>query len=152
MTCKQVESYWEHWLAGDVTSELVRHLEACPRCRQQARELARASGWVRLLKQEPPQPGPAFWARLRHRLEESERAEEFWSELSWVAARAVLSLVALVFLLGLGLLFQSAAPRLTEFDSPPGYLDETTGVATTNGQLNRDQVVLTLVAYREPQP
>ncbi|MBI4467582.1 MAG: hypothetical protein HY656_09185, partial [Acidobacteria bacterium] len=44
------------------------------------------------------------------------------------------------------------APRLTEFDLPPGYLDETTGVATTNGQLNRDQVVLTLVAYREPQP
>lgn len=152
MRCQEAERLWEEWLGGARLPELERHLESCSACRQQAAELARTAGWVRLLHEETPSPGPAFWARLRRRLEEEERAVEFGDALAWAAARVVLALAALVFLLGLTLLtVSSPAPAVADFDAPQTYLDESTGTALANGQLDRDQVVLTLVAYTEAE-
>jgi len=151
MRCKELEQYWEEWLRGSAPAELAEHLERCPACRQLTAELERTAAWLASLGEEPALPGPAFWARLRQRLEAEERAGDLWASLNWVAARAALALAVLAFFLTLGVLLEPPA-AVADFDTPQGYLAETTGVAGANGQLNRDQVVLTLVAYQEPQP
>lgn len=152
MTCKQVEKYWEEWLAGSAAPEFGRHLETCPRCRQQAAELARTSDWLALLQREPPEPGPAFWAQLRQRLEEGDSAAEFWTTLGWVAARTALALGFLVMLLGLAVMIELPRPAMAEFDAPQAYVAAgTAAIPVAEGRPNRDQVVLTLVAYTEPQ-
>ena len=153
MKCDELEKYGEEWLSGTTSPELDQHLEECPRCRQQAADLARTSRWLPLLRREPPEPGPAFWTRLRQRLEESERGADFWEALSWVASRAALELAAVVLLLGLGMLFESPAPAGADFEAPQTYGDDVaTGIPVSNVPLNRDQVVLTLVAQTERQP
>lgn len=149
MSCRQFEEHWEEWLRGTPPPELTRHLEACAACRRQAEELKQSSAWLAALRVETPPPGPAFWARLRERLEAPGAAADFWEGLSWAAARAAWALAVLVLLLGLGVLLEPAPTA--EFDQPLGYLEESSGVAVANGQLDRDQVVLTLVAYQEPQ-
>lgn len=152
MTCKQAEKYWEDWVFGTAPAAFDRHLESCPRCRRQAAELARTSNWMGLLERPPHQPGPAFWAELRQRLEVSDREAEFWAPLGWVAARAALALGVLVLLLGVGVVLESQEPAVAEFDAPQAYVAQgSAGIPVANGQPNRDQVVLTLVAYAEPQ-
>src|SRR3972149_6405380 len=112
-------------------------------------ELSRAR--TRLLGEHPLLPGSAFWGGLAERLEAEDRAGDSWSALSWVAARATLALAVLVLLMTLGVLLQPSPAAVTDFDAPQSYLEESNGVAVANGQLNRDQGVLTLVAYQEPQ-
>ena len=68
-----------------------------------------------------------------------------------MAARATLALVVVVLLMILGALLEPAPAAVADFDTPQAYLEEASGVTVANGQLNRDQVVLTLVAYQEPQ-
>jgi len=150
MRCKDFEQHWEEWLRGGAPPELAEHLKLCPFCREQAVELERTAAWLASLREEPALPGSAFWARLRQRLEAEERAGDLWVSLNWVAARAALALAAFAFFLTLGVLLEPPA-AVADFDAPRTYLDETAGVAVANGQLNRDQVVLTLVAYQEPQ-
>lgn len=151
MTCRQMEGYWEEWLGGAAPPELERHLEACAACRQRAAELTRTSHWLALLQQEPVEPDPAFWVRLREQLEQREQAAQFWSALAWMAGRAALALAVLLVLFTLGVVLRPPEPALADFDAPQAYLESPTGVPVANGQLNRDQVVLTLVAYTEPQ-
>ena len=150
MSCKRFDQEWEGWLRGQASREFLAHLGQCRACAGQAVELARTGDWLARLRQEPPLPDTAFWAKLAERLEAEDRAGDSWTALSWVAARATLALAVLVLLMTLGVLLQPSPAAVTDFDAPQSYLEESNGVAVANGQLNRDQVVLTLVAYQEP--
>ena len=151
MSCKRFEQEWEGWLRGQASRDFLEHLGECRACADQAAELGRTREWLAPLRQEPPLPGAAFWARLAERLEAEDRAGDFWTALNWVAARATLALVVVVLLMILGALLEPAPAAVADFDTPQAYLEEASGVTVANGQLNRDQVVLTLVAYQEPQ-
>lgn len=155
MICSQVEKHWEEWLSGKSLPELERHLEGCPRCRQQADELVRTSAWVGLLEQEPGVPGPAFWVRLRQRLEEGERVADPWEALGWMGARAalVLGVILLLVTLGVWLRAPATAPAVADYDARQTNLDDRPIIVPVGySELERDQVVLTLVAQTEPQP
>ncbi len=155
MTCKEVEREWEQWLDGRASAHVRQHLDTCPRCRRQAAELARTSDWMKLLQQPVPAPGPAFWARLRKRLGEEDTTADFWSALGWVAARAALALSLIVLLLGLGVMLEpeprSPRPVVAEFDAPHSYVEDGSALVAAGSQPDRDRVVMTLVAYTEPQ-
>lgn len=151
MKCSELEKHWEEWLEGAVPAEVEHHLRECPRCRERAAELAQTSAWLGLLPQPPHEPGPAFWARLKQRLEESEQEADFWQGLTWVSSRVALALGALVLLLAAWVLQAPPQPAVAEFDAPQTYLQAAAALPPGNAQLNRDQVVLTLVAQREPQ-
>ena len=151
MSCRRFEPEWEGWLRGQASRDFLEHLGECRACADQAAELGRTREWLAPLRQEPPLPGAAFWARLAERLEAEDRAGDFWTALNWVAARATLALVVVVLLMILGALLEPAPAAVADFDTPQAYLEEASGVTVANGQLNRDQVVLTLVAYQEPQ-
>jgi hypothetical protein len=88
--------------SSEARSSGCLHLERCPECRTALRDLIRA---VALLEAEPTEPAPPdAWIRLRARLEDTRRPQD-WSEASWIpmtlahAGGAVLLLVA-AFLLG----------------------------------------------------
>jgi len=151
MSCKRFDQEWEVWLGGQASRDFLEHLGRCRACAEQARELEQTHEWLTPLRQEPPLPPPAFWARLVERLEAEDRGADFWTALNWVAARATLALVVLVLLMTLGALLEPAPAAVADFDAPQPYFEENRGVVLANGQLNRDQVVLTLVAYQEPQ-
>ena len=147
MKCSDFETYWEERLSGESAAALEEHLRECAHCRELAAELARTSNWLALLRQEPPEASPAFWPRLRERIEERERGRDFWTSLVWAASRASLALAILVMALAVGVVWQAAHTEVAEFDSPQVYLQEAPGSVPlpTNGRLNRDQVVQTLV-------
>jgi len=152
MNCKQFEALWEDWLAGRPAPALVDHLRDCEACRAVAEELQQSSAWLATLKQAPPEASPAFWVRLREALEAREQRAEFWAALARVAGRAAVTLAALVLLFTVFVLETPPQPAVAEFGAPPTYVDDpAAGLAAGNGRLNRDQVVLTLVAQREPQ-
>lgn len=151
MSCAEFEKQWEEWLNGAASPEMERHLEVCNRCRNLAAELPRTSQWVAALREEPREPEPAFWARLEEQLGESQRDADFWAALGWASSRVVLALAVLAFLLAAWLMQAPPRPAVAEFDAPQTYVSAAGAVSVQNGQLNRDQVVLTLVAYREPQ-
>ena len=151
MNCKRFEQEWEGWLRGEASRDFLEHLRECRACASQAVELARTRDWLTPLRQEPPLPPVAFWVRLQERLEAEDRAGDFWTALNWVAARATLALVVVVLLMTLGALLEPSPAAVADFDAPQPYFEENRGVVLANGQLNRDQVVLTLVAYQEPQ-
>ena len=153
MKCTDFEAYWEDRLKGEAPAALEQHLRECAHCRELAGELARTAGWLALLKQEPPEPNPAFWIQLKEKLEERERGRDFWAALGWAAGRAALALTVLVLTLAVGMVWQITHAEVAEFDGPQVYLQESPGSVPlpTNGRLNRDQVVLTLVAEAEPK-
>lgn len=149
MECRDVENLWEDWLGRGGSPLLERHLRECPRCRELASELARTSDWLSLLAQPPPEPGPAFWGRLRQRLQEREKGADIWTALGWAGARAAVALALLVLLLVVVVSRELPRSEVAEFDAPQIYLEDSPGsVPVTNG-LSRDQVVLTLVAQTE---
>ncbi|MBI2955916.1 MAG: hypothetical protein HYY26_01255 [Acidobacteria bacterium] len=151
MKCSRLKAQWEEWLEGRGPAELEEHLRECPRCRELSAELRPTSSWVAALREEPAEPGPAFWARLRERLEESERGLEFWPALGWAARRMAVGLAVVVLLLTVGLLKEAAESSEAEFDAPQAYLEVPPGgVPVGNGALSRDEVMLTLVAQVEP--
>lgn len=151
MKCKELNKRWEDWLSDDAPPGFEQHLRVCRRCQGWAEGLARTSEWMSALRLEPPEPGPAFWARLRERLQESERGPDVWTELSLLAGRAAVALAVLVLLLAFWVLGQAPAPSaVAAFDAPQTYLEAAAGpLPPVNGQWNRDQVVLTLVVQPE---
>ncbi len=152
MRCRDVEQHWEDWLAGEAAPAFLEHLRECSRCRALAEELAPTAQWVPTLRLEPPEPGPAFWARLRERLEESERGADFWATLTWVAGRAAVALAVLFFLLAF-LTFgePGESSAVAAFDAPQAYIEEGDLPSGVNGPLDQDQVLLTLVSQPEVQ-
>src|SRR3989338_7081517 len=64
MSCKRFEQEWEGWLRGQASRAFLEHLGECRACADQAAELGRTREWLAPLRQEPPLPGAAFWARL----------------------------------------------------------------------------------------
>lgn len=152
MKCDQLETHWEAWLEGTAPAELEQHLRECPRCRQVAGELRRTTTWVGLLLKPPHEPGPAFWARLEERLAASDRDANFWATLSWAASRMVLALALLVLLVTAWMVATpSRQVGVAEIDLPPSEVQAAAVIPPAEGTLNRDQVVLTLVAQKEPQ-
>lgn len=151
MRCGELERFWEDWLSGNAPAEVDQHLKSCPRCCALANGLTQTSRWLALLRQEPPEPSAAFWARLRQRLEETERHADFWTALTVAAGRAAVALAVLVLLLTVWIMRQPSEPAVAEFDTPQIYLEETAGLPVGSQQLTRDGVVLTLVAQTEPQ-
>ena len=151
MKCSELEKHWEEWLAETAPADVEQHLRECPDCRELATELTQTSAWVGLLLQPPHEPGPAFWVRLKERLEEGERDADFWATLGWASSRMVLALAVVVLLVTAWILEAAPRPAVAEFDAPQTYVQAAAVVPPANGQLNRDQVVLTLVAQREPQ-
>jgi len=153
MKCTDLEAYWEDRLSGGNAAALEEHLRECADCRELAGELARAAGWLALLRQEPPEASPTFWPRLQEKIEERERGRDFWAALSWAAGRAAVALAVLVLTLTVGMVWQITHAEVAEFDGPQVYLQESPGSVPlpTNGRLNRDQVVLTLVVQAEPK-
>jgi len=151
MKCSDFETNWEERLSGEKAAALEDHLRECPHCRELAGELARTSGWLALVQQEPPEASPAFWPRLKVRIEERERGRDFWAALGWAAGRAALALAVLVVTLTVGMFWQITHTEVAEFDGPQVYLQESPGSVPlpTNGRLNRDQVVQTLVLQAE---
>lgn len=151
MKCREIERYFEDWLGQAAPPAVEEHLRQCPRCRALAEGLSRTSAWLSVLSQEPVEPSPAFWARLRARLEEADRRGDFWASLVWLSSRSAAILTALALILALWVLSWPAPPA-TPFDAPQAYLESSTLPGPDgNGQLDRDQVLLTLVAQREAQ-
>ena len=147
MRCAEVEKHLEDWLdEKQGPPELVAHLAECRRCGQLAAELGRLGGWLDLLRQEPPTLDPAFWVRLRQRVEAArQRQEAFWAAFNALAQRTALGLAVLLVVLSLLNLRQ---PPLSIADLEPAQ--ETFIIA--NGEITRDQVVLSLVAETESWP
>ncbi|MFQ5777458.1 MAG: anti-sigma factor family protein [Terriglobia bacterium] len=153
MRCVELEGQWEEWLAGGAPAEVEQHLRECARCRELAESLARTPGWLSVLTQPPPEPSPAFWPRLRERLEGADSGSDFWAALAWAAGRAALTLAVLVFLLALWVtqvVPERVQPAVAEFDAPQTYLEEAAIVPAGDPQAYRNQVILTLVTYSEP--
>lgn len=151
MKCREVEQLWEEWLSGGSVPLLEQHFRECAGCRELAAELARTPAWLALLREEPREPGPAFWIGLQERLEETRFRWDFWTTLGWAASRAAVVLAVLVLLFAVAVLQAPPEPAMAEFDAPPIYVETAAGnVPVANGQLNRDQVMLTLVAQVEP--
>ncbi len=91
---------------------------------------------------------------MRKRLGEEDTTADFWSALGWVAARAALALSLIVLLLGLGVMLEPEPrppPVVAEFDAPHTYVEEGSALVAAGSQPDRDRVVMTLVAYTEPQ-
>lgn len=150
MRCKDIEQHWEDCLAGEATPAFVQHLRECPRCRALAEELTPTARWVSALRLEPPELGPAFWARLQERLEESGRPLDFWATLASVAGRTAWALAVFLLLFALWVLRDPAEPStVAAFDAPQNYVEDGTLPPVANGQLDRDQVLLTLVSQPE---
>lgn len=150
MRCKDLEQHWEEWLAGEAAPTFLQHLRQCSRCRALAEELAPTARWVSTLRLEPPEPGPAFWARLQERLEESARPLDFWATLASVAGRTAWALAVVLLLFAFWVLREPAEPSaVAAFDAPQNYVEDGTLPPVTNGQLDRDQVLLTVVSQPE---
>lgn len=153
MKCGELKIYWEAWLAGSAPAEVEQHLRDCARCGAQSAELRATARWLAAAAVKPPEASPAFWARLRSELEAAEQRRDSWAALALVGRRAAAALAGLVLLLALGYVKQASEPAVADFDAPQTLVEEPPGsVGPANGQLNRDQVVLTLVARAEPQP
>jgi len=152
MRCKDIEQHWEAWLAGEALPAFVQHLRECSHCRALAEELTPTARWVSALRLEPPEPGPAFWARLQERLEESRRPLDFWATLASVAGRTAWALAVLLLLFAFWVLGEPAEPSTAAaFDAPRNYVDDGMLPPVANGRLDRDQVLLTLVSQSEVQ-
>lgn len=149
MKCHELQEHWEDWRAGHAPAAVERHLRACARCRDQAAQLAETSEWISLLRLEAAQPSPGFWVRLRERLEETESRAAFWLQLARAASRAALALAVFVILFAVWVLRAPPKPAVAEFSSPPAQMENAAAVTAGYGQLDRDQVVLTLVSYQE---
>jgi hypothetical protein len=150
--CAGFERYGEDWLGGDAPAEFEAHLRSCARCRAAAEEIAGSRALLKVLRADPPEASPAFWARLEDALTQADRKAEFWASLVWTAQRAALALGALA--LGLGLwLWSHPAPPVAAFDAPEVFLAEDTPLPGpgTSEPLDRDQVVLTLVAREQEE-
>lgn len=150
MKCADLERYWEDWLGGTAPPEFEDHLRACERCRALAGGLAKSRTLFEILRHDPPEPSSAFWARLEASLRQADRKAEFWALLALSARRATVALAALAMALGLWVWTHPALP-VAAFDAPQTFLvdDATLPGPATNGQIDRDQVVLTLVERRE---
>jgi hypothetical protein len=152
MRCKDFEQHLEDWLAGEAAPEFLQHLRACSRCRALAEDLAPTGRWVSALRLEAPGPGPDFWARLQEQLEASERRADFWAALGWAAGRAAWALTVVLLLFAFWVLREPAEPSaVAAFDAPQNYVEDGTLPPVGNGQLDRSQVLLTLVSAPEVQ-
>jgi hypothetical protein len=150
MKCEDLGLLWEERGQPGAAAELEQHLRACAGCRERAAELEPTSHWLLLLTQEAPAASNAFWPRLREQLEAADRRRDFSAVLVAFAQRAAAVLAAVVLLLTVGVLQESAESGVAEFDAPQTYLGDVPGSpGPANGQLDRDQVVLTLVARAE---
>ncbi len=153
MTCKETANYFEEWRSGSASAGFEEHLRECAACRELAEELGRTAGWLEAARLEATEPGPAFWSRLGARLEEVDRRADFWAALGWAASRATVVLAAVVLLLTVWV-WREGSPSNGQvaFDAPQSYLEDSSLPGTGAGrQLNRDEVLLTLVAQQEPQ-
>jgi len=148
MRCAEVKKHLEDWLAGKQSPpELVTHLAECRHCKQLASEFGRLRGWLELLRQEPPTLAPAFWVRLRQRLEAAQqRQEAFWAAFNALAQRAALGLA--VLLLVVSLLSLRQPPPLSIAGLEPAQ----DSFVVANGEITRDQVLLSLVTEMESWP
>jgi len=152
MRCKDFQQHLEDWLAGEATPEFLQHLRECTRCRALAENVAPTGRWVSALRLQAPEPGPAFWPRLREQLEASERRADFWATLGWVAGRTAWVLTVVLLLFAFWVLREPAEPSTAAaFDAPQNYVEDSTLPPVGNGQLDRSQVLLTLVSQPEVQ-
>lgn len=152
MKCADFERYCEDWLSGAASPEFEAHLRACARCRTAAEEFAGTRALFALFRADPPELSQGFWVRLEDGMAEADRKAEFWTSLALTAQRAVVALGVLA--LGLGLwIWTHPAPPVAAFDAPQTYLAEDSALPGpgVNGQLDRDQVVLTLVARQQEE-
>lgn len=148
MRCAEVEKHIEDWLDGkESPRELVTHLAGCRRCRWLAAEFSSVRTWVRLLRQEPPTLDPAFWARLRQRVEAaSQHQEALWAAFNTLAQRTAIGLAVLLLVLSLLGLRQPRPLSITELEPVQENL------LAGNGEMTRDQVLLSLAAETESGP
>ncbi len=95
MVCRQVAQALESGLPTDLSTDLVRHSEACPDC---ARELATHRAVDRLLGSVGrPVMAPGFFERQRARIHERVLAEaERVGELAWSAPSGSLVVLAAI--------------------------------------------------------
>lgn len=147
MKCADFERNGEAWLSGAAPAEFEAHLRACERCRTAAEEIAGTRSLLGLLRAEAPEPSATFWARLEVGLREADRKNESWTVLALSARRVAAALATVALALALWIWTHPAAPAAA-FDAPETYLqdDSTLPGPGVSGQLDRDQVLLTLVA------
>ena len=152
MKCADFERYCEDWLSGVAVEEFEAHLRSCDRCRAAAEDLADTCALFALFRAEPPEPSQTFWAHLEDSMAEADRKAEFWASLALTAQRAALALGTFAVALGLWL-WTHPAPPVAAFDDPQAFLAGESGLPGpgTNEQLDRDQVVLTLVARQQEE-
>ncbi len=151
MNCKDFERNAETWLEGRAAPELAEHVQGCPVCAALAAELAGQRRWLPVLKLSAPEPGAAFWPRLNERLAAQDRRGDFWAALGWVASRAAVALALVVVLLAIWVWREPGVlPVQAAFDEPQVYLDDgALPSPLSHGQMNRDEVLLTLVSQPE---
>jgi len=152
MKCADFERYCEDWLGGAASAEFDAHLRTCQRCRAAAEEYAGTRAFFAVYRADAPEPSQGFWSRLEAGLTEADRKAEFWASLALTAQRAALALGTFALALGLWL-WTHPAPPVAAFDDPQAFLAGESGLPGpgTNGQLDRDQVVLTLVARQQEE-
>lgn len=165
MNCREIRAQLEELFAAGPAGqagttgreEVDRHLASCANCREAARILRQTSAWLRLTRDDPPTPSPAFWARLETALAERQAASQWlWWPLEFYARPLAYVLAGIVLALGLSLAVietpaRSEPTALAEFDAPqPAAMPLMP--AATNGHLDRDQVMLTLVSEPERKP
>ena len=158
MHCREIRARLEE-LAGESLSappggEIDRHLATCEGCREALRVMRQTSAWLRLSRETPLQVGPAFWMRLEAALTERQAEPRWFSILGDEYARPLLyALAGLVLVLGLSLALleppATAEPSaVLAFDSPPPSTERILP-AGKNGQVDREEVMVTLVAEPE---
>lgn len=148
MRCAEVEKHLEDWLDGkESPRELVTHLAECRRCRWLAAGFGSVRTWVKLLRQEPPTLDPAFWTRLRQRVEAASQPQEaLWAAFNTLAQRTAIGLAVLLLVLSLLGLRQPRPLSITELEPVQENL------LAGNGEMTRDQVLLSLAAETESGP
>jgi len=122
-TKEWIEQYVEHTTAPEITSEIERHLEECPACREQVqltrltREIVRAS---RL--QDECEPPPHFVHSVLAAVGEQKETSLFWSPVRLLAMRAIPVLALLAFVLA-AVAYTQLVPALSALSSEPSYAE-----------------------------
>jgi hypothetical protein len=107
MSCQDCQEHWSELLYAargepldaDLAAGLAAHLEACPRCAGELRELRQAQSWLDVLSDPPMPEGPQApldrggQVRLYSRLAKLERRRDAWRYAALAAGVAAVALL-----------------------------------------------------------
>ncbi len=153
MRCREFQNHLEDWLdqkaGGELLARLENHRATCPACRALADRARKASGILRLLAGESPEPGPGFYTRLHAQIQEQEENERRWGPMEALARRLAWGLSFAILILAIYL--NTTAPKPAAPPPQAQWMEvaaegqDVLAEPETLANLDRNQVMISLV-------